>query len=308
MLCFVFAALVAILDQFFKRWILRTLDLFEQGPEIIPGVLGLTHIENPGAFAGMLAGQRWLLTGIAFAAAIVLIMILLRYNEGFWGTLGLAAVLGGTAGNLIDRLLYGHVIDMFKTLFIDFWIFNIADIFITLGFLTFCIHFISISIKSGKEAAGAVSEDYSYTDEEDYDYPDEPGDQAHDAHLDANDAPSPYGDAAHAAANDSDSSAPKSHVYFGQEPQPQDAYEPIEAPQADFEQTPDAGFEQAANASFEQATPGFDPQDISLALDALETLESELDGIGDYDVDELLREYGFDDEQQEETQAGSGGA
>jgi len=121
MLCFLFAALIVALDQFFKQWILRTLEVGESGPAIIPGVLGLTRWENDGAMLNILSGQQWLLAAIALGAAVVLVMILLRYNEGFWGTIGLAAVLGGTIGNLADRIFNdGKVVDMFETLFMRF--------------------------------------------------------------------------------------------------------------------------------------------------------------------------------------------
>jgi len=173
MLCFLFAALIVALDQFFKHWILRTLDIGDVGPEVIPGLLGLTRWENDGAMLNILSGQQWLLAGIAFVAAVVLIMILLRYNEGFWGTLGLAAVLGGTIGNLADRVLNdGKVVDMFKTIPFEFPIFNIADIFITLGFLTFLIHFIVLTVKGEKKEASANEyDDDDYGDEyDDADY------------------------------------------------------------------------------------------------------------------------------------------
>lgn len=157
-LCFLFAALIVALDQFFKQWVVRAIDIGATGPEIIPGVLGLTHWENDGAMLNILSGQQWLLAGIALVAAVALVMILLRYNEGFWGTIGLTAVLGGTVGNLCDRVFNdGKVIDMFRTLFINFPIFNIADIFITLGFITFLVHFIVLTFKVGKSEDTAAA-------------------------------------------------------------------------------------------------------------------------------------------------------
>jgi len=290
MLCFLFAGLIVALDQFFKRWILLTLDLFEPGPEIIPGVLALTHIENPGAFAGMLAGQRWLLAGIAVVAAFVLIMILLRYNEGFWGTLGLAAVLGGTVGNLVDRVLYGHVIDMFRTLFIDFWIFNIADIFITMGFLTFCIHFISMSIRVGKETAGEADADPEDSHKGEGLYEDEYGEPDYDpdSYRDMPAAPEmrPAGpvhtDFISKSMYPSDTPAPKSHVYF----------DSAQGSLPDYEQEPETQvyFEEEMESVPEPVA------DVSPTLDALDALESELGSIVDQDIDDMLREYGFEDD------------
>jgi signal peptidase II len=161
-LIFVFSALIAVLDQFFKRWIVITHTVGEE-TVLIPGILSLFRLHNPGAAFGFLAGQPWwLLAGVQFIAAIVLVMIILRYTEGFWG-IGLAAVLGGTIGNLIDRIFTfnadfpHHVVDMFRFTFIDFAIFNIADVFITMGFLVFLIHFIVITFKSDKNKAAPVS-------------------------------------------------------------------------------------------------------------------------------------------------------
>jgi Lipoprotein signal peptidase len=56
------------------------------------------------------------------------------------GLLSLAFVLGGAIGNCIDRLRYGYVVDMLNFEFMDFAIFNIADSFICVGSLIFCIY------------------------------------------------------------------------------------------------------------------------------------------------------------------------
>ena len=152
MLCFVFAALVVALDQLFKRWIVLSLPLQEQLP-LIPGVIGLTHVQNTGASFGIFSGMRWPLAAIMLVCIIALIFILRRYDRGFWGSLGLSAVLGGAVGNLLDRVLLGYVVDMFDLQFVNFAIFNIADCFITLGAITFCVHFIFASQKP-KKAAG----------------------------------------------------------------------------------------------------------------------------------------------------------
>jgi len=166
MLRFVFAALVLALDQLFKHWITLTLEVGERGSVVIPGILGLMHLENDGAMLNILSGQQWLLAGIAFVVSVALVMILLRYNEGFMGTLGLSAVLGGALGNLWDRIFNdGSVVDMFETLFINFPIFNIADIFITLGMATFLIHFIMLSFKGEGEGELKATDSGQYYDD-----------------------------------------------------------------------------------------------------------------------------------------------
>ena len=270
MLCFVFAVLVALLDQFFKRWIILTLAL-EESRDLIPGVIELTHIENPGAAFSILAGQRWLLAGIAFVAVLLLIAILLRYNEGFWGTLGLSAVLGGAVGNLIDRVAYGAVIDMFNLQFMHFAIFNIADIFITLGGIIFLIHFIVTSIRppASKKAVydrdlsgGPLSEAPPVEDEiglYDFQYGEETNDR---------DSPEYYDDSDVRIAPDRHSVSASS--------------QPLNNP----ETVADVG----ALDLPELNSPGFD------ALSELESELLEADALEDYDLDELLREYGFEDD------------
>ena len=157
MLIFVFSGLAVFLDQFIKHWVMLTMKVGEE-IVLIPGVLSLYRLHNPGAAFGFLSGQPWwLIASVQLFAAILLIMIILRYTEGFWGSLGLAAVLGGTIGNLVDRIypfdpdFPHHVVDMFRFLFIDFAVFNVADIFITMGFITFLIHFTVITFKPDKD-------------------------------------------------------------------------------------------------------------------------------------------------------------
>ena len=284
MLCFLFAALIVALDQFFKHWIVRTIDIGgvwtnEAGNELIPGVLGLTRWENDGAMLNILSGQQWLLAGIAFGAAIILVMILLRYNEGFWGTLGLAAVLGGTVGNLIDRIFNdGKVIDMFRTLFIDFPIFNIADIFITLGFITFLIHFIVISFASKKPETGSARYADRYSDRyNDYDYPAESGDAEYDEFPDIGaivSAQAEHEVVSSPAYNDSASATQVSqHTQVAH--QDSIAREPILPMPDDYQ-------------PLTETTP-----DISYSLD---DLTAELESLEDYSVDDLLREYGYSDD------------
>jgi len=301
MLCFLFAALIVALDQFFKHWILRTLEVGEVGSELIPGVIGLTRWENDGAMLNILSGQQWLLAIIALCATIVLIMILLRYNEGFWGTLGLAAVLGGTVGNLFDRVLNeGKVIDMFRTLFIDFPIFNIADIFITLGFLTFLIHFISLSFTAGKqETAAAEQEDDEYTEEQAESVYDEFPDidaivsaQAQQEVADSEDRYSPDQYTSDQYAPDqyaSDQYAPDQYTSDQYAP---DQYASDQEASDQYSQAPQYSPEPVMSSDYEPLTEA--SLDSSFSLD---DLDLDLGSTEDYDINDLLREYGFEDDE-----------
>jgi signal peptidase II len=132
------AGVVLILDQC-SKWIADS----RLGPhDAIPLLpfLALRKAYNPGAAFSFLSSasgwQRWFFVGLALLVIGVLVVWLRRLTrEQGRMALALALILGGAAGNLIDRLLYGHVID-FIDLYYGAWhwpTFNIADSAITLG-------------------------------------------------------------------------------------------------------------------------------------------------------------------------------
>lgn len=144
MLYFILAALIVVLDQLFKYWI--TLNLSSGGQlALIPRIIHLTYEKNTGAAFSIMEDMRWVLVAIAVILIIIVIVVMFKYKMGTVGFISLAAVLGGAFGNLIDRVFRGYVIDMFATDFINFAIFNIADIFITVGGIVFCIYYITNS-------------------------------------------------------------------------------------------------------------------------------------------------------------------
>jgi len=137
------AAIVVLLDQITKVTITR---LFSYG-EILPvtSFFNLVLAYNKGAAFSFLAAesgwQRYFFTAIAVAAVIFIIFLLKRHAGQRLFCWALALILGGAVGNLIDRVLYGHVID-----FLDFYIgkwhwpaFNIADSAICIGAALFVI-------------------------------------------------------------------------------------------------------------------------------------------------------------------------
>ena len=131
--------LVVVVDQFSKAWI-RT-NLFEGQSLFELGFFRITHVHNTGAAFGLFQGQSFILTIIAIVAiTIILVYAFISYRYFPWldrllGRLALGLLLGGTVGNLIDRLRLGYVTD-----FIDFgyWpAFNIADSSVTIGVIIF---------------------------------------------------------------------------------------------------------------------------------------------------------------------------
>ena len=97
----------------------------------------MTYVENTGTAFGFLQGNNKALAIFAFMILVALLYGARGLSErgGFWGALGVALVLGGAVGNIMDRIHFGRVID-----FLDFrvWpVFNVADSAITVG--TLCI-------------------------------------------------------------------------------------------------------------------------------------------------------------------------
>ena len=134
------AALVVIIDQLTKLWIMTNFALHEQ-QNVIPGLFDLVYVTNTGAAFGFLAGSKsWLrqvfFVGVAMVALVVIVYAyghLKKQNKIFAYSLGLIG--GGAIGNLIDRLRFGSVVD-----FLDFYLgsyhwpaFNVADSAITVG-------------------------------------------------------------------------------------------------------------------------------------------------------------------------------
>ena len=123
------ALLVLAADQAVKYLACRLQATFT----LIPGMLAFTYAENTGMAFSLLSGRSWLL-GLLSAAVIVLgLMALHRYRLGPLPSVAAMLMLGGAAGNMIDRLLHGYVVDMFEVLLFRFAIFNVADAALTVG-------------------------------------------------------------------------------------------------------------------------------------------------------------------------------
>ena len=154
------AVSVVILDQITKALVRPALALHESH-EVIPGFLDLTRVHNTGAAFGMLNGAEFpfktvvlslvaaiALGGVAWYAATVPLSDRLA-------RLGIAGVLGGAIGNLIDRARTGYVLD-----FVDaywggwhFWAFNVADAAITIGVIFMILDILGFGKRSHGQAS-----------------------------------------------------------------------------------------------------------------------------------------------------------
>ncbi len=136
---FLTAFLVTAADQLSKLWIRSNLATGESLPE--RGLFRLTHIHNSGAIFGLFQDQSLLLTITSLIGIIVIPLLVLffsrrvPYLDNRLSRLALGLLLGGTAGNLVDRLSLGYVTDFIE---IGIWpIFNIADSAVVVGVILF---------------------------------------------------------------------------------------------------------------------------------------------------------------------------
>jgi signal peptidase II len=145
------AVVIVAVDQWVKLWIQQNLPLHST-KAFLPGLVELTYVQNTGAAFSMLAGYTWLLALVSAVAAVVILLALLRDSfPHLLGQLALALILGGAVGNLIDRVRFGFVVDMFSLQFMNFAIFNVADIGVSIGGVLLCIYVLFYWNK-GKEA------------------------------------------------------------------------------------------------------------------------------------------------------------
>ncbi|WP_454742224.1 signal peptidase II [Cupriavidus necator] len=132
-----FALLVVVLDQFFKIVIVRTFTYGESRP--VTSFFNLVLVYNKGAAFSFLADaggwQRWFFTGLGIVVGAFIVWLLYRHTGQRMFCFAVSLILGGAVGNVIDRVIYGHVVD-----FLDFYVrnyhwpaFNVADCAITVG-------------------------------------------------------------------------------------------------------------------------------------------------------------------------------
>jgi signal peptidase II len=151
--------IIVVLDQLTKELVRRSLELHDT-MDVIPGVLNLTRVHNTGAAFGMFNGMEFpyktavltlvatlALAGVAWYAATV-------PTSDRLARVGVAAILGGAIGNLIDRATVGYVLDYVDAFYNGwhFWAFNVADAAISIGVVLMVLDLLGL----GRRASNPV--------------------------------------------------------------------------------------------------------------------------------------------------------
>ena len=155
------SALVIVLDQLSKWWVLASLPEYTPIP-VIEGFWNWYRTYNTGAAFSFLAGgagwQKWFFTLLAIGISGLLAFWLSRTPRGDWRTaLPFALVVGGALGNVIDRQLHGHVVDFIQWHWKDYYwpAFNIADSAIVGGAVGIVLFGLFQGGRSGADGSGS---------------------------------------------------------------------------------------------------------------------------------------------------------
>ena len=136
---------VVVLDQLTKAWVMKTIPLYGS-VTVLPGFFDLVHIRNRGAAFGFLnrgdiEWQFWLFLAATLIACFAIFTLIKGAAGKPWLSVGLGLILGGAAGNLIDRLRFRSVVD-FLDIYWHGWhwpAFNVADMGICAGAFLTCL-------------------------------------------------------------------------------------------------------------------------------------------------------------------------
>lgn len=124
---------LTVIDRLTKQLIVTSVKV--NGPfELIPGFIRFRYVENTGAAFSSFSNNTQLLTVVTVAVILVCFaVIMLRKIKPVFAEICLVLIVAGGIGNVIDRIAFGFVVDFIEPLFVDFAVFNFADICITVG-------------------------------------------------------------------------------------------------------------------------------------------------------------------------------
>ena len=136
-------SMIVVLDQWSKWFIKSSYNLYQSKP-IIQDFLHFTYVTNDGMAFGLSfpGGKQILLVTTILLTGVIIAMLWKERRSHYLNRYALSLILAGAIGNLIDRLIYGKVVEFLDVMLGDFhwYIFNIADSSVTIGMVLFIIH------------------------------------------------------------------------------------------------------------------------------------------------------------------------
>ena len=159
-LALVVAAVIVAVDQITKFLIATNFD-GESFVPVLGGLFNIRFVENSGAAWSILEGKTWLLVAISLVIMAICVFMLIKKTYGsklmFWAV---SIILAGGLGNLIDRVFRGgKVVDFIEFGFVEFPVFNVADIAVCIGAGLIVLLFIIESINDYKKSKKAKLEE-----------------------------------------------------------------------------------------------------------------------------------------------------
>ena len=148
-LYYLLAAVLIAIDQLVKWGIVQNFALYDE-LEVIPNIFSLYYIQNRGAAWGILQGRM----GLFFIITVLVVgyLVYTFHNlpqRSILAGISFSFILAGALGNFIDRMRLGYVVDMLRFDFIDFPIFNVADVFLTIGVGTMIVYLLFFEKEEG---------------------------------------------------------------------------------------------------------------------------------------------------------------
>ncbi len=130
-----FVLLLVLIDQSSKIAMKAISKIYSESFTVIKDFFYITYAENTGAAFSILRGQRWFFVTMALVVSALIIYYIIKHKPKTLEKISLQLILAGAIGNVIDRVVYGYVIDFldFYIFGYDFPVFNIADSCITIG-------------------------------------------------------------------------------------------------------------------------------------------------------------------------------
>lgn len=142
------------LDQLVKYLVLQNIPLGGHVP-FIPYIVELTYVQNTGAAFSIFSEHTWMLALISLVMSVVLALAIWKnFFRHPLGKVTLTLLLAGAVGNLIDRAFRGFVVDMFNVLFMNFAVFNVADICVVVGGIAAGLYYLFLMDKLEPKAEG----------------------------------------------------------------------------------------------------------------------------------------------------------